>query len=70
MDVRIVDHPNGYLDFIRHPDGKILVQTRSDTTGRLWIKYVDKAILPNWPEVPSWYPVEQAVSEAIDKWEA
>jgi len=69
VNVRVVDNPDGYLDFIRHPDGKILVQTQSDKSGRLWIKYVDKVILPNWPEVPSWYPVEQAVSEAIDLWE-
>ena len=69
MDVRVVDNPDGYLDFIRHPDGKILVQTQSDKQGRLWIKYVNKALLPNWPEVPSWYPVEQAVNEAIDLWE-
>jgi len=69
MDVRIVDNPDGYLDFIRHPDGKVLVQTQSDKEGHLWVKYFDKEVLPKWPEVPSWYPNEYAVSAAIDFWE-
>jgi hypothetical protein len=66
-EIRIVDNPDGCLDFVRHPDGKILVQTQSDKLGRLWVKYADKEILPNWSEVPSWYPVEQAVREAIER---
>ena len=64
--IRVVDNPDGCLDFVRHLDGEILVQTQSDKLGRLWVKYANKEILPRWLDVPAWYPVEQAVSYAIE----
>ncbi len=66
-NVHVVDHDDGTKDFIRHPDGRILLQTSTDKGGQLWVGFVDKTLLPNWPKVPSWYPVEQAVEEAIQR---
>ena len=67
LDVRVVDQPNSAKSFIRHSDGKILLQTSSDEIGRMHIGFVDKHLLPNWPKVPSWYPVEVAILDAINK---
>ncbi len=68
LEIRVADEPNGGKDFIRHPDGKVLLQTKSDGMGRMHVGFVDKISLPDWPKVPSWYPAEIAVVAAIERY--
>lgn len=67
LEVRVVDHDDGSKDFIRESDGRILLQTTSGEDGKLYVGFVDKTLLPSWPTVPSWYPVEAAIHFAILK---
>ena len=67
LDVRVVDGPDGIKSFIRHSDRRILLQTSSDENGRMYIGFTDKALLPDWPKVPAWYPVEVAILDAINR---
>ena len=67
LEVRVVEHDSGDKDFIRCSDGQILLQTSPDGSGRMYIGFVDKTLLPKWPAVPSWYPVEIAIEAEIHK---
>ena len=65
LEIRVVEHGDSGKDFIRESDGRILLQTSGNR--QMYIGFVDVELLPEWPKIPSWYPCEQAIEDAIKR---
>ena len=62
--ITVADH-GSVKSFILN--GRIVVQAEQQASGALVPGFVDKALVPGWSDVPSWYPCEQAIADAIEK---
>jgi hypothetical protein len=65
MQLTVVDRHGGHLDFVC--GGRVIVQAQKHDDGSLVVGFVDRALLPKWSDVPSWYPCEAAIAQAIER---